>query len=161
MPELVVALLLAVSGCAEYVPRMPGAPLVIAGDHYYKEGVAYERDFLRSDLVALTGDVPVANAYARTARTRQIEGVVADVISVVTALGTIPAAIVDPKSLNGVTANVLINTSLVFAAVGPILHFLSANRELDAVNAYNDARVTGSESSRGAGPTEPLPPPPP
>jgi len=134
------AALCACSACSDYVPRFPGAPLVIAGDHYYKDGIAHDRDFLRSDLVALTADVPVANAYARTARTRQIEAVAADVISVVAALGTIPAAIVDPKSLNGVTANVLINTSLVFAAIGPILHFMSANRELDAVNAYNDAR---------------------
>ena len=138
----VLALVLAASGCAEYVPRAPGPGLVIAGDHYYKDGIAHERGFMRSDLVALTEDVPEANAYARTARTRQIEGVAADVISIVTALGTIPAAIVDRKSLNGVTANVLINTSLVFAAVGPVLHFLSANRELDAVNAYNDARRT-------------------
>lgn len=134
------ALLLAfgLSACTGYVPQIADAPLVVASDRYLKDGKPYPRGFLRADLVALTADVPEANAYARQARQEQIGGVVADVVSIVTALGTIPAAFVDPKGLNGVTANVLVNTSLVLAAMGPVLHLLAADRELDAVNAYND-----------------------
>jgi len=127
-------------GGGGYAPREASAPLVLTGDSIYKDGTRHPRDFWGNDLVRLTQEVEAANAYARTARTRHIQALVADLVGVVTGIATIPALLADDRRMNGVAPQILFNVSLAMAVLGPVLHVQSYEREFDAVNAFNDAK---------------------
>lgn len=129
-------------GCAsEYVPARPYAPLVMTPDHFLKDGKKHSRDTWGTNLVSLTDDVPVAKRYAETAKTEQRLALVMDLLGLLAGLATIPAVASEDKKFNGPWTQVFLNTSIAFSILGPVFHVRSAGHELDAVNAYNDAKA--------------------
>jgi hypothetical protein len=143
----IVAVGLMLLGCGTgYVPTA-GDALRITGDNYVKGGHSYSRDVFGRNLPSLVKDDPVALGYARSAQRTQILGLGIDAVSVATGVVGIALAIERPDHHNDPWAQVMLNTSLLAAFVGPWFHARSGDRELDAVNAFNDrARVRHNDA---------------
>jgi hypothetical protein len=135
---MMVAALLGLQGCS--LPYTPQGqyPLVMNSDSYIKDGKTHPRDLLRSNLPPLVEGTPVAHQYARAARRNQLVAFLIDAVSVGTAVGGVVAAGTSKDAMNDVSAQILLNVSVVGLFVGTLLHMKTTELELDAVNAYND-----------------------
>ncbi|HEU4409042.1 MAG TPA: hypothetical protein VFS43_27530, partial [Polyangiaceae bacterium] len=141
-----------------YVPAN-APPLVLTGESYVKCGAPYARDLLGSNLLPLVEGDPVATKYARAARDYQLWALGADVASGLAGVAGFVVALRDDAGQNATAAQVLLNASIALAVLGPVLHVRASDRELDAVNAYNDRTAPARRRPPGAA-GEGVPPPP-
>jgi hypothetical protein len=130
--------LAAAAGCGPgYVPRHPD-PIAMTGSVYIKDEKTYSRDLLLSNLPELVADDAIALSYAEAAKTYQMSALGLDLLSAVTSVAGVVVALRSPDKLNDTWAQILINTGVATSVLGPVLHVRAGDRELDAVNAYND-----------------------
>jgi hypothetical protein len=142
---VVAAYLAGATGCGPgYVPRHPD-PIAMTGSVYLKDGKTYSRDLFLTNLPELVSDDAIALSYAEAAKTYQMSALAVDVLSLVTGVAGIVIAFRSSDKLNDTWAQILINTGVTTSIMGPVLHIRAGDKELDAVNAYNDRLRNGPQ----------------
>lgn len=123
-----------------YTPKHTGA-IGLTGDAYIKDGKRHDRDLWVANLGSLVQGCAPAEAAARSARRNQIAALTLDTVSAITGIVAFVIALSSERANNDVMAQIMFNTSLATAILGPAYHIRAHDRELDAVNSFNDSAV--------------------